>query len=192
MNCYPVFTCSVVALFLCATAQAQAQNRPDFLALDVFGGLAGLGRSAAPTGQEQKGAIGWNVGTTVRFLPWLGLKGELARTHDDYDGRQVQYAGGVEVASPYDGEFATRSFAHALTGSVGHHAWDGSSDRGPELVFGGGVDTLGFFRMQFDYVRMNVIGLPKNNARIYFGGVLPLCVTGCRDEDKDGIRVGNP
>ena len=44
MNCYPVFTCSVVALFLCATAQAQAQNRPDFLALDVFGGLAGLGR----------------------------------------------------------------------------------------------------------------------------------------------------
>ena len=99
----------------------------------------------------------------------------------------------VLITSPsHDGEFATRSFAHALTGSVGHHAWDGSSDRGPELVFGGGVDTLGFFRMQFDYVRMNVIGLPKNNARIYFGGVLPLCVTGCRDEDKDGIRVGNP
>lgn len=191
MNCYRVFTCLLVALSLCTTAQAQSV--PDFLALDVFGGLAGLGGATTPPGEEEKASPhGWNLGTTVRFRPWLGLKGEMVRTHDGYGGRQAQYVGGIEVASAYSGASWYRGLAHALVGSVRNRARDGSFDQGPELVLGGGFDLLVMVRMQFDYVRMSVLGLPKNNGRIYFGGVLPLCVTGCRREGQDGIPVRKP
>ena len=191
MNCYRVFGCLLVALSLCATAQAQ--SAPDFLALDVFGGLAGMGGPTRPPGEEEKRSpLGWNLGTTVRFRPWLGLKGELVRTRDGYGGRQAQYVGGIEVASAYSGASWNRGFAHALVGSVRNRARDGSSDQGLEVVLGGGFDTIAMLRMQFDYARMSVLGLPKNNGRIYLGGVLALCVTGCRAEGQDGIPVRKP
>jgi hypothetical protein len=62
-------------------------------------------------------------------------------------------------------------------------------DQSREIVVGAGVDALYVVRFQFDYVRMNLAGLPKNNARVFAGGVLPLCFRGCRAFDKDGLNL---
>jgi hypothetical protein len=189
MDLYRVAVLLVVALSLCRTAHAQ--TAPDFLAADIFGGVGALAKATPTENPEGAGAVGWTVGGTVRIRPWWGLKGDVVRTHDD-NARQFQYVGGLEVASPISGEFGSRGFAHVLAGYIRNRSRQGVLEGSPEVVMGAGFDTLFVFRMEFDYVRLNLPSLPKNNARILVGGVLPLCFTGCRPDGEDGIHIGRP
>jgi hypothetical protein len=55
-----------------------------------------------------------------------------------------------------------------------------------EFVVGGGLDIF-IFRLQGDYVRMNVPGFPKNNGRFFGGVAIPLCLRACRDSDSSNF-----
>jgi len=60
-----------------------------------------------------------------------------------------------------------------------------------DQVFGGGMDAF-LFRMQVDYVRLNLNGVEKGNARVFLGAVVPLCLGAC-SESKDVFNVsGRP
>jgi hypothetical protein len=197
-----------VCAFVAANAQAQATAAPPpaappaqavtpassgmpFLGVDLFGGAMGLGTSGDSTTEggtdgEFSGS-GWEVGGTVRFRPWLGITGSLART-SEAGHSAYHYLAGPRVSSGYGGEFGSRLFAHALAG----WAKSGSSvtpDSGYELVLGAGFDGLVFLRLQFDYVRLPFGDGHKNGFRGFFGGVVPLCFRACRPDNADGFEV---
>jgi hypothetical protein len=190
---------------LAATAWAQQSATPAvipparperFLGLDVFAGGAGYERydfvrTGDPSKDDQFGKIGWDAGATVSVgVRWLGITGAFGRqTIETVPTWQV--AVGPRLTSPWLplGEIPVRAFVHAL---VGLAATSGvtPSQSSAEWVIGGGVDIV-LLRMQFDSVRLNMNGLKPSSYRFFVGGVVPLCLRGCRE--SDGFNVsGRP
>jgi hypothetical protein len=162
-----------------------------FLAVDPYVGLtiaSGYpGLAAPPSDDEDPASAGWTAGATLRFLPWLGVEtsGGHITTKDQW--RMSRWLVGPQVSSPFFGEFRVRGFAHVLVGMEWATAPVGPRTTSGEFVAGGGWDAAGVLRVEFDYVRRNIPGLPTNDGRLSIGGVVPLCLHGCRPQD--GFRL---
>lgn len=173
------------AMMLPAVAQAQTAA-PAFTALDLSGGYSSRG---IDQDDEQLTMGGWNASATLRVLPWLGFKADVARLSNDA-GRQSMYVGGVAVTSEYFAPYMSRVFAHAMAGTAGGSFHGAPVPYGPAFVTGAGFDFLGFGRFQVDYVRADVApGQSPHGVRGMIGGVVPLCFRGCRGGAIDGIDL---
>ena len=183
-----LLTATLLWISAVAHAQSQAPAGPTFVAADFFGGLSVISISGE---EDEIAAKGWEVGSTLRFQPWWGIKAGFARTKRP-DSHQWQYLGGLEVATKHglSGNAVGRGFAHALVGYIKERATDGGGSKGsPELVLGAGLDVLFFFRLQVDYARVNLPTRSKNNVRVFVGGVVPLCFKGCDANWEYGIPI---
>jgi hypothetical protein len=105
-----------------------------------------------------------------------------------FDGQSAWHLiAGPQVMTPIDLSryYGSRLFAHALLGDA--RTIDAAAGAGgAELVAGGGADIFVFLRLQVDYVRPFVEGLPANNVRAFVGGVVPMCWGDCR---SGGIKL---
>jgi hypothetical protein len=163
------------------SADAQANPGATFLALDVFAGGAGYG-SKVPEGDgaaKTTTATGWDLGGTVRVgYRWVGITGTLG------NGTIASVPTYSVMAGPrfFIGEPGARWIAHTLVGVVGTRG-AAPSQTGTQFVAGGGLDLF-VLRFQFDYARVNLAALPKNNFRGFIGLVIPTCLRDCRDTDR--------
>ena len=174
-----------------------AQGRQGrFLGLDVFGGGSQFQTELAPTTETEEAKLprwGWDAGATISYgIRWLGITGSVGHQAVAENGSAYHVVAGPRVTSPWivgeDG--AIRFFAHAL-GGVAHTSGVVPSQSSAEWVVGGGLDAL-LMRLQLDYVRLDLAGLPKNSFRIFVGAFVPLCLRAC-SESKDGINLsGRP
>jgi hypothetical protein len=177
-----------LAIWLLLGAASTASAQP-FLGLDVFGGaLNAAGPESPPVeeGEEPKwNTHGWEVGANLR-LPnrWIGVTGTVARTWFD-DTRMYHVLAGPRVTTPFY-PFA-RAFGHVLVGGLSAHT-PTTSQGSFGVAIGGGVDLF-LARLQFDYYRIDVDGVPQNNSRFFLGGVFPFCFRGCGPDD--GFNVGD-
>jgi len=186
-----------------ASAQPVTNARPEFFAVDVFGGWVDFGGERSDgesSGTPPRLGKGWSAGATWRWQPRIGVRTEVAQTLGD-TGRSWQYLGGISLNSSYDmgqsdpggGVYrpgtGLRGFAHALAGYVRDSTGDGGGNGGAEVMAGAGFDWL-FFRLEADYVRVGLDSRPKNGSRVFVGGVLPLCFRSCSQNDGDGLIVG--
>jgi hypothetical protein len=166
----------------------SASGKPErYLALDVFGGYAGgyEGPQASTREQEEAESLGagWDVGATISVgVRWIGITGTFGRVGFS-DMRTYQVLVGPRFTTPWAiaGSSAARLFGHVLAGYV-TAGGPTPTNGGAEWIVGGGVDLF-LFRVQGDYVRMNLPGLPRNNGRVFVGGVVPLCFRACRESD---------
>ena len=181
---------AVLIVLLPAFAAAQEPARPAvsapdkierFLALDIFGGaVVGSATTETPdTGEESDkddDMTGWEVGATFLYgKRWLGIKSTVGRA-TILDVPVWQVTAGPQV---YIGKANARWLVHAL---VGFAATSGVTPSRSSVVgvVGGGLD-LAIFRLQADYVLLNLDGLQKNYGRAVVGVVLPLCLRTCGD-----------
>lgn len=203
-----VVTAAALALLLLGggpaeTASAQEPATPvvipparreRFLGLDVFAGGSQFQNVLVPaTGTEPAKfpPWGWDAGATVSVgVRWLGITGAF--------GRQTietvpiyQLAVGPRVTSPWLplGEMPIRGFAHALVGFAGTSGVT-PSQSSAEWIIGGGCDVF-LLRFQFDSVWLKLNGVKTRNLRVFLGGVVPLCVRGCRESDAFNVS-GRP
>jgi hypothetical protein len=168
------------------------------LAVDIFGGYAshvGYGSADEATVENGNRFQGWDLGASLRPLPWLGLTGTVSRTSKD-DTRIMHYLGGPRLMSSYGGNYyGLRGFVHVLLGAGSVSVAGQPSSTGLEVLAGAGFDWY-VVRMQLDYLRLpsgvrETSGTPaqQNQMRLMVGGVLPLCFSGCRPNDVDGIDL---
>jgi hypothetical protein len=174
-------------------ARVQRQGSPGrFLGVDFFGGGAVFDIEVAPATETEKGKTvgwGWDAGATVSYgVRWMGITGTFGSQPVAESGSAYHLVVGPRVSSPWAvwGDLGGRFFAHALGGLVRTRGVT-PSQSSAEWVLGGGIDIL-LFRLQFDYVRLNLNGVDRNNVRGFVGGVVPLCFRGCSD-DKDLFNV---
>jgi hypothetical protein len=165
------------------TAGAQSGPPGRFLAFDVFVGGAGyqskLPKADDAATKETVRSGGWDLGGTVRVGPrWVGITGAIG-TETIANVPTYHLAAGPRF---YLGEPGARWVAHALVGIVGTRD-AAPSQTGPQLTLGGAWDIF-ILRLQYDYVRLNLAGLPKNNSRFFGGVVIPFCLRACRDKDR--------
>ena len=169
------------------------------MALDIFGGAAvhsGYGSADAQTEEARAEFVGWDVGASVRPLPWLGITGAIGRTWQG-ETRIMHYLAGPRFTTSYgDNYYGVRGFAHVLVGVAAATAADLPTQTGMEIAVGAGFDIWGMVRFQFDYLRLpgNVRtpgghALQQNQVRGVVGGVLPLCFRGCRPNELDGLDL---
>ena len=174
-----------------ATPAANVSDKPGrFLGLDIFAGGVQYERRETPgtpdAGDGSQGAgwgkFGWDTGATLSVgVRWMGITGAFGH-HTVEDVPAYQVAVGPRVTSPwYIDELAVRFFAHALAG-VATTSGATPSQSSTEWVLGGGFDVL-FLRIQLDYVRLRLDGVPQGNTRVFVGGVVPFCLRACRDLD---------
>lgn len=70
---------------------------------------------------------------------------------------------GPRFTTPYVGDLGVRGFAHVLAG-VARTTGGESPQTKPEFLVGGGLDVFIFWRLQIDYLRVNLNRLPKNRS----------------------------
>lgn len=184
----PLAAMLIVILPALASAQeparpaASAPDKPErFLALDVLAGaVVGSATTGSPDAGEEANKdddmTGWEVGATVLYgKRWLGIKSTVGRA-TILDVPVWQITAGPQV---YIGKPGARWLAHA---SVGFATASGptASEGGVMWVVGGGLDLF-IFRLQGDFVLLNLDGLPKHYGRAFVGGVVPLCFRSCED-----------
>jgi hypothetical protein len=172
-----------------AIAFAQA-GQNGLRALDLFAGGVGVQQHDFSETSDPEPAVmawGWEAGASARFRTWLGLSG--AGGVQVFDGQSAWHLiAGPQVMTPIDVSryYGSRLFAHTLLGYA--RTIDAAAGAGgAELVIGGGVDIFVFLRLQVDYVRPFVDGLPANNVRGFVGGVVPLCLSECRN--GEGLKL---
>jgi hypothetical protein len=156
-----------------------ADASPTFLAFDVSAGIGVAdGKASADNPATEVGpTVGWNLGASLRLgVRWAGVAATFG--HDPIEGTPAYHL----LAGPrfYIGRPGSRWIAHALVGVAGTR--DAAPRTGSEFVLGGGLEFF-IFRLGFDYARVNLAGLPKNNGRGFFGVVIPFCVQACGDKD---------
>ena len=164
-----------------APPAVSAPDKPErLLALDIFGGatVGSMTIETPDTGEESTNddMVGWEVGATVIYgKRWLGIKSTVGRAKL-LDVPVWQVTAGPQV---YIGKANARWLVHAL---VGFAATSGVTPSRSSVVgvVGGGLD-LAIFRLQADYVLLNLDGLQKNYGRAVVGVVLPLCLRTCGD-----------
>jgi hypothetical protein len=185
-----VIAAALLGASLAATGWAQEPARPAvsapdksgrLLALDIFAGaVVGSATTETPNSGEESNTdddmTGWEVGATVLYgKRWLGIRSAVGRA-TILDVPVWQIAAGPEV---YIGNAYARWLAHALVG-VATTSGVTPSRSGVVGVVGGGLDFF-IFRLQGDYVLLNLDGLPKHYGRAFAGVVLPLCFRACED-----------
>lgn len=175
----PVFA---FVLGLPAVVPAQ-QPHGKFLAVDIFGGV--FPAQAGKSNEPETGAWdidGWDIGGTVRFLPWLGVNVSGGRhTIDGVPTRHLLV--GPRVTTGYEFPMAVRFFAHALAGFGSAVPDRGPSASGNEVVLGVGSDLFAVARIQFDYVRLDAGDRTLTTGRAFVGLVAPLCFRRCSGAD---------
>jgi hypothetical protein len=131
------------------------------------------------TGEESNkddDMTGWEVGATVLYgKRWLGITSAVGRA-TILDVPVWQITAGPQV---YIGKANARWLLHAL---VGYATTSGVTPSRSSVVgvVGGGLD-LAIFRLQADYVLLDLDGLQRNYGRAFVGVVLPLCFRACGD-----------
>ena len=185
-----VIAAALLGTSLAATGWAQEPARPAgsapdkperFLALDIFGGaVVGSATTETPdTGEESDkddDMTGWEVGATVLYgKRWLDIKTAVGRA-TILDVPVWQITAGPQV---YIGKAYARWLVHALGGLA---TTSGATPSRTSVmgVFGGGLDLF-IFRLQGDYVLLNLDGLPKHDGRAFAGVVRPPCFQACGD-----------
>ena len=179
------------------TIVTTTPNRQErFLGLEVFGGGGQFQIELAPATETEDARYpkwGWDAGATLSYgIRWLGITGAVSHQAIGESLSAYHLVVGPRVTSPWivGDRGAARFYAHAL-GGFAQTSGVTPSQRSAEWVFGGGMDAF-FFRMQFDYVRLNLNGVEKGNARVFLGAVVPLCLRAC-SESKDVFNVsGHP
>jgi hypothetical protein len=176
------------------TAWAQAPPRPAatpsekphiFLGVDVFGAGSYFLKEDVDENAEETDHYpwGWEAGATVFVgLRWVGLTGSVGR--QAYGSTPITHvAVGPRVTTGWivGDMLPVRFFAHGLAGYAMGSGPTGTQG-GTEWVAGGGVD-LAFLRIQVDYVRLKIEGVPANNTRAFVGGVISLCHRACAETD---------
>lgn len=155
-------------------------NEPKFLGLDLFGGGGAYQRKKTQDGSVEKATsdIGWDLGATVlTHVRWVGITGTIGQTiSENIKTTNVLFGPRFYIGNP-----GARWIAHALVGFA-RTTGSTSPHTSAEVVLGGGLDIF-IFRLQGDYVRMDVPGFPKNNARFSGGVAIPLCLRACRHDD---------
>jgi hypothetical protein len=173
-------------------SQSLKPTWPGLLAVDLFGGWSGASMNIGELnerGEEVSSVLdGFEVGATVRFLPWVGVTGAFARNSEE-ERRLQHYLVGARFSTRYFGDKGVRGFAHVLWGKVNARSPEQPSESGSEMVIGGGWDSLLFLRIQFDYIRLSVNGYPENSWRLCVGGVVPLCFSKCGKRAVDGFDL---
>jgi hypothetical protein len=170
-------------------------HRDRFLGLDVFAGAARFEGSEQAGSEDPSEKIvvektGWDVGATVSIgVRWLGITGAFGRQTIE-TVPTYQMAVGPRLTSPWLplGELPVRGFAHALVGFAGTTGVT-PSQSSAEWVVGGGFDFF-LFRIQVDNVRLQLNGLKPSYFRLFFGGVVPLCLRACRESDGFNVSGG--
>jgi hypothetical protein len=168
----------LIALLLPAVADAQ-DTRP-FLALDLAGGYAttdALAADASPT-DPPPSLRGFAVDGALRVAhPWFGVVGSIWHVAEDAVSVN-HYLTGVRVSTPFGTEFGQRVFAHALTGIA-----TASGHRSLVVGAGAGWDFAAVGRLQVEWTRQDLPGVPRDAVHGFIGGVVPLCFRACRDRD---------
>jgi hypothetical protein len=166
---------------LSKSAAAQPEKPDVFLGVDVFG--AGSYFVKEDADETDHYPWGWEAGATVFVgLRWVGLTGSVGR--QTYGSTPITH---VAVGPRFTSEWIVgdmlpvRVFAHGLAGYAAGSGPTGTHG-GMEWVAGGGFD-LAFLRVQVDYVRLTIEGVPANNTRAFVGGVLPMCLRACAETD---------
>ena len=195
----------VIAAVLLGSATASAQETAtEFFAVDLEIGWIATGTKPDPKATDPEATTsrynGWSAGATVRFKPWVGVTGTVARTWSaDEDTRFVHYLVGPRVMTPYWTHAALRAFAHVQFGmidaQIGSAAPEAGgtafSARAPQIVIGGGVDMGAFVRLQGGYHRLLSDRLKSHNGSSFIlGAVVPLCLRGCGEDSPHGIPIG--
>ena len=175
----------VIGITVPALSAAQSLH-PKFFAVDASAGIipAGMGKTARQMQEEGIGKWdldGWGAGATMRFLPWLGVAGEVGRQKFN-DVRTTHFLAGPRVSTPFFGDLGGRYFAHALIGVAGVRSPNSRATWDREWVVGGGGDLFGVWRIQIDYVQLSDDAQTKG-LRASTGAVIPLCFKGCRESD---------
>ena len=175
---FVVAFCAAMSAWNPPTVSAQPPASEAFLAVDPYVAWNRHVVAIDEPAPAERVFQGWEAGATVRFARrWLGVTGAVSRTSRDQLVIR-HFLVGPHLATSY-GE--GRLFAHALFGHARFEASTVASRSGFELVVGSGVDLVGgVFRIEFDYVRVNLEGVPKNDGRLIVGAVIPLCFVGCR------------
>ena len=162
-----------------------------FLGLDLFGGGAQLQNELAPATDTEKATYphwGWDAGATVSYgVPWLGISAAFGHQAVAEDWGAYHLLAGPRVTSPWliNDNVGLRAFAHALAGFA-RTSGAAPSQSSAEWVVGGGVDIL-LFRVQVDYVHLNLNDVKGGFARVFLGGVVPLCLRACGESDKSAL-----
>lgn len=184
-----LIVCLMTVSSLVATA-AHAQTTAGgegFLALDLFGGAHPQASTATgPTKPE--GTFGWEIGSTVRFVRWVGVTAAVGRVRTPERAWITHFQAGPRVSHTLGSLKDLRGFAHVVVGRARSELLTGVRDESLEIMAGGGVDVLNVFRFQLDLVRRDLDAFPRNTGRFLFGVALPLCFRGCTD--IDGFAVG--
>jgi hypothetical protein len=169
-------------------------REPRFTGLDVFIGGGQVQNELVPATDTEDAKYpkwGWDAGATISVgVRWFGITAAVGQQPVDETVWVSHLVAGPRVTSPWVvGEsMIVRFFGHALAGMA--RTSDPVSQTAGEFVVGGGMDLL-FFRIQGDYVRANLAGVKRGNGRLFFGGVIPLCLRGCTE--ADGFNVsGRP
>ena len=173
-------------------AAATAQTDP-FLAIDAYAGFLG---HRTPSGDQERvdetGFRGFEVGSSVRFAPRMGIKVAASRTTAN-QSRVVQFAVGPELTTSYTST-GVRAFTHLLAGAASVRPSEGSSTWTAALVAGAGFDTFYVVRLQFDYLWLNLAApesttVGRHQLRVFIGGVVPMCLRRCRPDYGNGIDL---
>lgn len=183
-------TVCLLAVWCFPTTAAHAQTagaETSFLALDLFGGAHPEASTA--TGQNKPaGTFGWEIGSTVRFIRWIGLTAAVGRVRTPERAWITHVQAGPRVSHTLGSIKDLRGFAHVVVGRAMSELQTGMADDSLEIMAGGGVDVFNVFRFRLDFVRRNLETFPRNNGRFLFGVALPLCFRGCTD--IDGFAAG--
>jgi hypothetical protein len=120
---------------------------------DPLCSMAGTARRTPRTRRKRRRRVasrGWDIGASVRALPWLGITGTVGRTWRD-ETRVMHYLVGPRFTTSYSGvgphHVPGRVFAHVLLGLGSATVGELPTRNGFALVGGGGFDLLGFLRI---------------------------------------------
>jgi hypothetical protein len=205
-------TVVALALFLLGgclaeTARAQEpakpastlQHRPErYLRLDLFAGGAAHQVKDPPKNENGEveagwGEYGWETGATLSVgIPWLGVTGSIGKYNIENVPAYHLLVGPRFTSEWGCGGLCGRAFVHALAGFSRTSGGVPPQTSG-EFALGFGVDIMPLFlRIQGDQVWLNLNGLPRGYFRIFAGGVVPLCLSACRDTDMINVSSRQP
>ena len=184
----------ILLVGLCAGgAQAQLPGGNIFFGYTYSGGDV-FANSSGLQGSHSTNFNGWELSGEGKFLPWIGLVGDLSAhygSHDvvacstsappscasvNMDGKRVSFMVGPRVSVPV-GRFTP--FAHAMVG-ISHQSDHGSglsnSDTSLITAIGGGIDykliPAVAWRLQGDELHTRLFGSAQDHFRFSTGIVV--------------------
>ena len=159
----------------------ERESHEHYLALDLFGGVAGNQKLNQSTEDEWPSSWGWDAGVTLNYgLRELGVTAAVG--HHSIDGVSTyHFVAGAQITKGWSEERPLRFFMELLAG-VALTRGDAPPRSSGEWGFGAGID-FAILRVKFQEVWLEIGGHSTKNLRLFVGGVIPFCFRACEESD---------